>query len=168
MINHLVYFSLGSNLGNRLSYISQARSCLQRIGLKEEVHSSIYETSPWGNTEQPAFLNQVSLYSTRISPHDLLLQIHKIELELGRERRIKYDPRTIDIDILFYDHISINTSELTIPHPKIIERKFILEPMCEIAPEFIHPVYNEPMHVLLSRCKDNGTIRKLSSNEIFS
>ena len=133
------YLSLGSNLGNREKYLEQARTFLKELG-KIKKESSVLETPAWGKTNQPNFLNQVILIETKLFPHDLLKECQKIENKLGRERKVKWGARTIDIDILFYDNLVLNEENLTIPHPYISEREFVLEPLNEIAPDFVYPV----------------------------
>ncbi|NMB03375.1 MAG: 2-amino-4-hydroxy-6-hydroxymethyldihydropteridine diphosphokinase [Tissierellia bacterium] len=132
----LVYLSLGSNLGNRSEYLRQA---LARIDEKYHLErvSSVYETSAWGKTDQPDFLNMVVCLSTEQGPYELLEWLQKLELELGRVRHERWGERTIDIDILFYGDRTIRHPEgvLTIPHPRLWERAFVLVPLLEIAPD---------------------------------
>ncbi len=116
--------------------------------------SSIYETAPWGKTDQPPFLNQVLELGTLLTPETLLSVILDIEIGLGRKRKEKYDARTIDIDILYYDKEIVNTETLTIPHPKVSERRFVLIPLAEIAPTLIDPIAGQSIKTLLVNCKD--------------
>ncbi len=133
------FISLGSNLDDRNNYLEKARSFLSDFGeIKKE--STIIETPAWGKKDQPDFLNQVILIETELSPQELLEECLKIEDKLGRERKEKWGPRTIDLDILFYDELILNKENLIIPHPYITEREFVLKPLNEIAPDFVHPV----------------------------
>jgi len=133
-----VYLGLGSNLGDRRQNLVQA---LNLISQHVEIIklSSIYETEPVGYTQQPLFLNAVCCISTKQSPEQLLILFKKIENRMGRVPSFTNSPRIIDIDILFYDNKTVSTPELTIPHPRITERAFVLVPMLEIAPELTHP-----------------------------
>ena len=138
-IQHFVYISLGSNLGNRENYLAKTRNFLNKIG-KIKKKSSLIETKAWGKTNQPDFLNQVILIEIELSPEKLLQKCHEIENKLGRERKEKWSERTIDIDILFYDNLVLNRKNLIIPHPYIAEREFVLKPLNEIATDFVHPL----------------------------
>lgn len=133
------YIGLGSNLGSRES------NCFQTIELIKsslgtiEAISSLYETKPWGVVEQPDFINMALKLVTSLEPFALLRQLKEIEKAIGRTKTFRWGPRVIDLDILFYDNLIIKTSELEIPHPGIPVRLFVLRPMIEIAPEFVHP-----------------------------
>ncbi|MED3794786.1 2-amino-4-hydroxy-6-hydroxymethyldihydropteridine diphosphokinase [Niallia alba] len=135
-----VYLSLGSNIGNRFEYIYEA---VQMLRSQEEIKvvniSSIYETDPVGYEEQALFLNIVVQIETSLNPLSLLEQCQRIESELGRKRIIKWGPRTIDLDILLYNHENIVSEKLIIPHPRIEERAFVLVPLIEIAPDIKLP-----------------------------
>lgn len=144
---------LGGNLGNRLLKLEEARQQLSFISKIKEV-SSIYETAPWGVEDQPLFLNQVLIIETNLQPYELLAEINQIEASLGRERFERWNARTIDIDILFYDNLIMNESKLTLPHPQLHHRKFTLVPCCELDSTFVHPVFNKTLENLLSSCKD--------------
>lgn len=136
--HHKVFFSLGSNLGDRLENLRQACDALTlRLGVLTT--SAVYETAPWGYTDQPAFLNMAATVKTGLPPEELLDLIKRLELELGREPTFRYGPRKIDIDILYYGCLFLNTPELQIPHPRMAERAFVLVPLNEIAPEYVHP-----------------------------
>lgn len=137
-MTHIVYLSLGSNLGDRLANLQTAISSLPPQ-IMPEVQSSIYETEPWGYSDQPAFLNLVVKADTNLLPLDTLRYLKDIEVAMGRKETFRFGPRLIDLDILFYDDIVIDTPELTIPHPRIIERAFVLIPLAEIAPDLSHP-----------------------------
>ena len=146
--------ALGSNLGNREENLRRALVLLEEKGLRILHRSSVRVTKPWGKTDQPDFLNQVIHVETTLSPHSLLELCLGIEAALGRVRREKWGPRIIDIDILYYDDRVISEPGLTLPHPHLHERLFVLEPLTEIAPDFIHPVLRKPNTVLLHRAKD--------------
>lgn len=148
-----IYILLGGNIGDVLTTFNtvkhQLKSNCQIIN-----QSSIYLTKAWGNTNQPDFYNQVLEVDSHLIPKDLLDFLLSIETKLGRLRELKNDPRTIDIDILFYGSQIIQEENLTIPHPKIRERKFTLIPLNEIASNFVHPVFNKTIHQLLIDCID--------------
>jgi 2-amino-4-hydroxy-6-hydroxymethyldihydropteridine diphosphokinase len=136
---HTIYLGLGTNVGDRKRHLQEAVdsffphiNCLQL--------SSIYETKPVGYTEQTEFLNQVVLAETKLAPLPLLNQLKYIETKMGRQPTFRFGPRAIDLDILFYDDLVMETPRLTIPHPRLQERSFVLIPLAEIAPQFIHPV----------------------------
>ncbi len=150
-----VYLILGSNLGNRLWYIEEAKiRLLQSTVIIQQ--SLIYETEPWGYNDSNYFLNQVIIIETDLSPSELLENIKYIETSLGRTNTvIRYSSRIIDIDILFYDMLIINTPELIIPHPEIANRRFVLEPLKEINPLFVHPELLKNIAELHDTCKDN-------------
>ena len=142
------YLSIGSNIGERLKFIEQAVSFL---GLCEEIEvvqtSALYETEPWGVKDQNWFLNVAVEINTTLSPQDLLVKCNQIESTLGRTRDVekRWGERTVDIDIVFYGKQIINTDILVVPHTRMHERAFVLVPMLEIAPEFVHPIFNKSM-----------------------
>jgi 2-amino-4-hydroxy-6-hydroxymethyldihydropteridine diphosphokinase len=145
---HLVYFGLGSNLGNRKSNLGEAIRQIGEFAVIKKT-SSIYETEPWGLKDQPKFLNQVILVESTLGPNELLSLVKNIETKMGRKKSVHFGPRLIDVDILFYDNYMINTPELTIPHPHLIERAFVLVPLDEIAPKLIHPQVQKTIKELL-------------------
>ncbi len=136
-----VYIGLGTNLGDRRAHLAQAIALLrQRIDVLQR--SSVYETEAAYVENQPAFLNMVlrgAVESTKIDPRDLLRFVNDVERRMGRERLVRYGPRLIDIDILMYGHDQVMEPDLIIPHPRIIERDFVLVPLCEIAPDLVLP-----------------------------
>lgn len=136
---HSIFLSLGSNLGNRSANL---RTAINSMPTKVEpiAESSIYETEPWGYSDQPTFLNMVLKGVTELTPQDLLSYLKEVEKSIGRKETFRFGPRLIDLDILFYDELVMDTPTLTIPHPRITERAFVLIPMAEIAPDFIHPL----------------------------
>lgn len=157
-----VYLLTGGNVGNRLEYLAKAQEGLARRCGQTGTVSSIYETAAWGKTDQPAFLNQVIQLHTLFAPPVLLEKILSIEHDIGRIRQEKYGPRTIDIDILLYGEQVIETPGLIIPHPRLAERRFVLVPLAEIAPQLVHPVYHETIESLLRKCTDPLTVKKFS------
>lgn len=154
-----VYLLLGGNLGNRTSYLADARkSIIAAVGSITQ-RSKLYETAAWGNTDQPAFLNQVLAVQTELSPEQVLQKINAIEQELGRVRLEHWGARVIDIDILFYDQLVLQSQRLTIPHPQLHLRRFTLLPLAEIAPQLEHPVLEKTVEDLLEICPDMLEVR---------
>jgi 2-amino-4-hydroxy-6-hydroxymethyldihydropteridine diphosphokinase len=149
-----IYLLTGGNMGDRLYNLEIAEAMIERTAGPIIKRSSIYETAAWGFTEQNAFLNQVLCITSHLNAVELLQQLLSIELELGRKRVQKMGPRGIDIDILFYGQQIISTPDLVVPHPRIAERRFVLTPLNEIAPDFIHPVYQKTVQQLLKICAD--------------
>lgn len=130
------YLSLGSNLGDRLNYLRRAISDLNTLdGVHVVRLSSVYETEPVGVEGQPAYLNLVAVVSTRLDPHALLAACHDIERAHGRVRTVRWGARTLDIDLLLYDGVEMDTPKLTLPHPRMHERAFVLVPLLEVAPD---------------------------------
>lgn len=147
-MDHTAYLALGSNLGNRLSNLKNAISNLPpQMDVKKK--SLVYETPPWGYAAQPAFLNQVVMVETYMEPENLLNHLKRLETVLGREPSFENGPRVIDIDILFYDDVIINSPPLVIPHPRLHHRGFVLVPLNDIAPDLVHPVLGKPISELL-------------------
>jgi 2-amino-4-hydroxy-6-hydroxymethyldihydropteridine diphosphokinase len=128
------FLSLGSNLGDRQATLLAALDALDRGGARIIRRSSLYETGPVGKIDQPRFLNLVVEVATDLTPADLLALCQSVERELGRVRKERWGPRTLDIDILLYDRLTMQTPSLTIPHPEMTRRRFVLEPLLEIAP----------------------------------
>jgi 2-amino-4-hydroxy-6-hydroxymethyldihydropteridine diphosphokinase len=137
-MNETVYLSLGANLGDRLANLNNAVAALSPAVEVQKV-SSIYETEPWGFLDQPRFLNLALFGQTSLEPELLLKNLKTIEATLGRTASFHYGPRLIDLDILFYGNLIVNTPILTIPHMHIAQRAFVLVPLAEIAPDFVHP-----------------------------
>ena len=163
-MDSLVLVLLGSNLGNRGKHLADAQKQLQKIFGKPVMMSSIYSSSPWGNTEQPYYLNQVIAYNTSLSPRDVLDILLATEHNLGRDRSgVLWEPRTIDIDLLYHNGTILHEEGLTIPHPGIENRRFTLVPLVEICPEMIHPVLKLTHRQLLNQCKDQGTVTKMEA-----
>lgn len=144
-----VFLGLGSNLDDRALLLQNA---LEEISIKVgpiSLKSEILETEPWGVTDQPNYLNQVICVHTELYPLALLNTIHEIETKAGRIRTEKWGSRTLDIDILYFENWHFKTPELQIPHPYIAERDFVLQPLFEIAPDFIHPTLMQSTEDLL-------------------
>ncbi|HEX3080713.1 MAG TPA: 2-amino-4-hydroxy-6-hydroxymethyldihydropteridine diphosphokinase [Puia sp.] len=156
------YLLTGGNEGDRYLNMQQARTNIEHICGRLLQVSSLYETAPWGKTDQADFLNQVLLIETKHRPGELLKALLQIEEQGGRIRTVKNAPRTIDIDILFYGHLVIDVPGLTIPHPRIADRRFVLEPLNEISPEYEHPVLHKTIHQLLLECTDELAVKKIS------
>lgn len=143
-----IYLALGTNLGDRFANLRAAIAALAPQ-VRVESESRIYETPPWGFLDQPAFLNMALRAETDLPPADLLAFLKQLESALGREPTFRNGPRLIDIDILFYDDMVLDTPPLVIPHPRLRERDFVLAPLADIAPDFIHPVLRQSIRALL-------------------
>ncbi len=155
-----VYLGIGSNLGDRQANIEKALKLLGER-LQIELVSSIYETEPVGYVEQPVFLNAVCRGQTELGPLQLLSLVKGIEASLGRVSSFPNAPRTIDLDIIFYGNMIMQTPELTIPHPRLEERAFVLIPLLEIAPDLSHPVSGESIKDLAARVQGREGVKKI-------
>ncbi len=153
----IAYIGLGSNIGDKLGTCRRAIELLGKAGRLIKL-SSFYCTEPIGYTNQEDFVNAVVKIETQLSPAALLLRCHVIENELGRTRLVRWGPRTIDLDILLYGNKVISDVELTIPHPMMAKRAFVLVPLSEIAPELVHPVLNTTVSQLLHELRDDHRI----------
>ncbi|TFE01944.1 2-amino-4-hydroxy-6-hydroxymethyldihydropteridine diphosphokinase [Jeotgalibacillus sp. R-1-5s-1] len=159
----LAYVSLGSNIGDSLSNLQQAIRLLdETAGVKVKSVSSVYETDPVGYEDQQVFLNIAAGVETNLSPDELLVRCLEIEQTLGRERVIRWGPRAIDLDVLLYDDEQLETERLTIPHPRMHERSFVLVPLLELNPSLIHPVLHQPFSELLT---DTSGVRLFKETE---
>lgn len=159
----IVYLLLGTNIGDRTENLIEAQQLLENKTGKIIQSSAIYETEPWGLKEQPAFYNQAIKMRTRYKPEELMKILLTIEQEMGRIRTIKNAARIIDIDILFYSNFIIKTPSLTIPHPEIQNRRFALSPLCELDPDYLHPVLHKTIRELLAECPDPLKATRLST-----
>jgi len=152
---HIVYLALGSNLEDRAANLKTAIASLPPQ-MEVKAKSQIYETLPWGYTDQPMFLNQVVRTKTYLEAEPLLKHIKRLEVALGRKDSFPNGPRLIDIDILLFDDLILETPSLVIPHPHLHERAFVLLPMMDIAPDLIHPVHKKSIRELASLCDVGG------------
>ncbi len=157
-----VYLLTGGNMGDRMVNLGRAREAVRRECGRIIKTSSVYETAAWGEEDQPAFLNQVLVVQTKLEPEDLLQTILSIERSLGRTREIKYGPRLIDIDILFYNEEVIRKPGLVVPHPRMQFRRFVLEPLAELSPGKKHPLLQQTISSLLAECTDPLSVNKFS------
>jgi len=158
---HEVFLLLGSNLGNRQLFLKQAIEHIETEIAPVSKISSVYETQSWGKTDLPDYLNQVVVLLTDLSPQIILQKILNIELKFGRKREEKWGSRTIDIDILFYDDQIINEPGLIIPHPELQKRRFTLDPLAEIAPEWVHPLIKKNILQLKTELIDELNVKKI-------
>ena len=155
MKEHTVYLALGSNLGDRLANLKQAIDALTPQ-MEVKAKSSVYETPPWGFEDQPKFLNQVVKAKTYLDPQPLLKHLKRLEVALGRQASFPNGPRLIDMDILFYDDLILNTSSLIIPHPRLHERGFVLLPLMELSPDLVHPLNKKSVREMVAECDVAG------------
>ncbi|MEG2340643.1 MAG: 2-amino-4-hydroxy-6-hydroxymethyldihydropteridine diphosphokinase [Odoribacter sp.] len=158
---------LGSNLGDKREILAEAIRQLSTVG-KVVKMSSLYETEPWGFETEEYFLNQVVVFDTLLLPDEFLTHCLATEQRLGRVRDKQqkgYASRPIDIDILFYDSLVLNRPNLIIPHPRLAQRHFVLAPLNEIMPDFIHPVFHQTIATLLDACTDQLKTKKIKMNE---
>ncbi len=149
-----MFLATGSNLGDRKLNLQNASQHIEQSVGKITGRSHIYETEPWGHHDQPDFYNQVLMVQTKLGPEDVMRILLLIEKEMGRSRSFKNASRIIDIDILFYGNMEFKSDDLIIPHPHIASRKFVLEPLNEIAPNLLHPHYGKTVSQMLAECKD--------------
>ena len=155
-----VYLGLGSNIGNRKENIRQALDQLQTADLRLLRVSSLYETEPMGFHDQPWFLNQVAEFATELSPLQVLKRIQDVEKTLGRKREIVNGPRTIDIDILLFGDVIMKTADLTIPHPRYRERRFVLEPLLELNPALKDPETGQSLSAMMASIPGQAVQRR--------
>lgn len=157
---NIVYLLLGSNLGNPVKYLKDAeKSIIATVGQVAK-KSHIYKTAAWGKTDQPDFYNRILIIETMLDAGSVLKYVLEIETNMGRMRNIKYEARTIDIDILFFNKEIINTSHLKVPHPLIQERRFVLVPLNELSPSFVHPSLKKTVSELLDICEDELNVER--------
>ena len=155
------HLHLGSNQGDRKVQLARAIQMIEESIGPVLGSSAMYETDAWGNTDQEDFINIALEVEHYMTPNQLLKTVNKIEDQIGRVRLAKWGPRLIDIDIIFIEDIVVDTERLTIPHKLMHKRNFVLYPMVEIAPEFIHPVINERLSTILEDCEDETKVRRI-------
>lgn len=157
-----VYLGLGSNLGERAANIAQAVATLSDTA-NDIVVSSLYDTAPVGFDAQPAFLNAACRIWTRQTPFELMATLNRIQRTIGGRRAFVNGPRVIDLDILVFGRMVIETPALLIPHPRMVDRDFVLSPLAEIAPELVHPVLKQTVRDLLDRLAEAGRAKRIPS-----
>lgn len=163
LMMHSLVILLGGNIGDRLSILNHAISKISAQLGEVVKQSSFYESEPWGYNDSFQYLNAVVEVQTNLAPQECLDLLLNIEKDLGRKRIEKgvYEARTIDLDILFYDNIVLKTDFLTIPHPLLQERLFTLQPLNEILPHLMHPVFNKSIKQLLNLCNDSSNVHRI-------
>lgn len=158
-----VFIGLGSNLGDRRALLAEGLRSLSEAGFGVEAQSSLYLTEPVDAPPQDWFLNAVAAGRTPLSPGDLLAACREVERALGRERTVYHGPRTLDLDILIYGDVVRDGPRLTLPHPRLHERRFVLTPLCELAPELRHPRLGRSLRELLADCPDSSQVVRLTA-----
>jgi len=158
-----VFLLIGGNMGDRLQNLHQAITLISASAGPVIQQSAVYETAAWGKTDQATFLNQALLLTTSLTAQELLTTLLLVEEEMGRRRMEKNGPRVIDIDIIFYNDVVMDEPNLTIPHPQLQNRRFVLVPLNEIAPALVHPIFHKTIEELLEECKDDLAVKKLTS-----
>lgn len=158
-----VYIAVGSNIGDRAHNLREAVHLLDRYAIRVKKVSSVYETEPVDYLDQPWFLNAALRAETRLSPRELLTALRQIESHMGSHKLFPKGPRLIDLDILLYDDLTIDEADLQIPHPRMLQRNFVLAPLAEIGPDLRHPSWPSPAAELLAQSSDRSAVRKLTS-----
>ncbi len=155
-----VFLCFGSNVGEREAYLNKAVSSIRnRKDIQIRAVSSIYETEPWGKKNQNFFLNQVVEIETRLDPQRLLIVCQEIEKALEGEKKSRWGPRTIDVDLLLFGDRVVDEDTIQVPHPRLLERKFVLVPLAEVAPSVIIPKYGKTVRDALNVCLDRGSVK---------
>ena len=154
---HRTYLALGSNLGDRAANL---RSAIESLNPEVQVIncSPVYETPPWGYSDQPKFLNQVIEAETELPPDELLVFVKNVEVKIGRQETFRLGPRVIDLDIIFFDRLIMDSPPLVIPHPRLAERAFVLVPLADLAPKLSHPILGVTVESLLSKVEKEGIV----------
>ncbi len=161
---YVAYIGFGSNIGDRLKHIQNAIHALSKTeGISLQKISSVYKTDPVGYEAQELFLNGVVAIQTNLSPHTLLPILKDIESAIGRQHRIRWGPREIDLDLLIYGDLCFQTEKLVVPHPEMHLRRFVLAPLAEIAPTLVHPVFQETIQTLLERLDDDKSVTRTTA-----
>jgi 2-amino-4-hydroxy-6-hydroxymethyldihydropteridine diphosphokinase len=167
MPKYTAHLLLGTNMGNRCDYLRFALEMIQeRAGIICDI-SPVYETAAWGFTNQHDFLNQALLVQTSWQPEQLLTILQDIEKQAGRQRLVHWGPRTLDIDIIAIDNLIIQSEKLTIPHPAMGQRKFVLQPLTDLVPDWIHPTIGLTYAQLLHLCDDSTAIKRYDCAHVF-
>jgi 2-amino-4-hydroxy-6-hydroxymethyldihydropteridine diphosphokinase len=163
-MRHIAYIGVGSNLGDKVHQCEQGLREILRVDRHRLLaRSSLYKTQPLGVLDQDWFVNAAIKIETDLEPHELLRSLREIESRLGRRETFRWGPRAIDLDILFFDEETIQTEELTIPHPRLQERQFVLIPLVEIDRHFVHPVLQKTVFQLLENLKEDQGVEKLAT-----
>jgi 2-amino-4-hydroxy-6-hydroxymethyldihydropteridine diphosphokinase len=167
MSKYTAHLLLGTNMGKRCKYLHFGLKMIQKQVGNICSTSSIYETAAWGVTNQRDFLNQALLVQTSHQPEELLIILQAIEEQAGRQRTIHWGPRTLDIDIIAIDNLVIQSERLNIPHPAMKQRRFVLQPLADIIPDWLHPTFGLTYAQMLALCEDNTAIKKYDCSHIF-
>ena len=162
--NHRVFLSIGSNLGARRGNLKQALTLLQGTKLVVKRSSSLYETEPVGMRDQREFMNLVCEIACRLEPEQLLECCQRVESQMGRRRTHRNGPRIIDIDIVFFGRKVVELDHLKVPHPRRLDRRFVLLPLTEIAPGFVDPVTGKKVSQMLEQCQDLSWVRRIEED----
>ncbi|MEN9697629.1 MAG: 2-amino-4-hydroxy-6-hydroxymethyldihydropteridine diphosphokinase [Bacteroidota bacterium] len=155
-----VYLLIGGNMGDRMANLDLSKQAIEKALGPIQTTSSVYETAAWGPIPQPDFLNQALLVHTHLEANQVMDTLLQIEKQMGRNRLVPLGPRVIDLDIIYFNEAIIHSNNLELPHPRMAERKFVLLPLSEIAPNYIHPIFNKTNADLLKECGDSLAVYK--------